>query len=336
MKKASFRFMIGIFTGIVILTSCVPSYGLEGTGGEGEEEPAPPEPPPPTEEALIPQSPHKSINFITPEVVIVIPPDGSGYTTEISSPPMGKAEFQLTAPEKMVLEREYLIELIIVPEKINVNKDKVLVDSGLGSLQAFQGTLDIYPIMNAELIAGETLSIKTISSSDQIISSEKASVWMWFIKTHQDGIQNIAISISVVVKINNTPDKFELVHQPINIEVVTPTSTPPPPTPTFTPSPIPPPSPTNTPIPSIAEQLSGSATQVSIALISAVATVVAAVIVASKQRDKSARKKKASQAELEKKKIEEDEKNFKDNLPNNEKMRRFKDQVEKSKKGKQK
>ena len=125
--------------------------------------------------------------------------------------------------------------------------------------------------MNAEIVAGDAFSVQQNSSVDQIINLEKATTWLWYITALQAGEHTVVLNISVPAQAGEVMSKYELTHIEISIHVPEAVVV----VPTMTPTPVPP---TPTSIPSFSSQLAASASEITIATIGVVGTIVVAFI----------------------------------------------------------
>lgn len=246
MKRFLSSFLIFLIIGLFSPVACAPAdLGLSGAAGEGEGEEQPGEeesgggnpideptegPPsdyineyenPPEEEV----PPPAVVNFLLPTLTIFISGDGTSYTTGISTPPMGTAEYQLTAPSKMLERREHLVKLILVPNQLPVDKNEVFEDFEKDSTQAFQGEIDYFSQMNAEIITGTAFSVQPSKFLHKYINEEKSTTWLWYITGLQVGTHNISIVISTPVIVNNAKENFELENIEFEVDVYSPQQT---------------------------------------------------------------------------------------------------------------
>ncbi|MFN8435685.1 MAG: hypothetical protein U0V18_16800 [Anaerolineales bacterium] len=313
MKKLSFLYL---FAGVMIsLSACVPANGgLSGTGGQEEV--------PPTEPAMIVVSTEEAIagseggqetttvSFYAPSFTISTSKSGISKTG-LSIEPIGIAEYQLSAPKILGIGEEGTIKLILVPPTVPLEKKEEFKQFEKDVLQAFQGAVDIYPNMKAEIQMGNAFSISPSSdiSQEQLINTNDATTWLWFVTGQQAGKHSLAVDISVPALANGKEADFDLTH--INFEIQV---NPPPPTPTTIPSPVP----TSTKRPSFGETLTGSASNITVALITSCATVLVAIfsIVFGGQQYTKFKSKK--QSEDKKKALEKSAEDIKKNLPSKE------------------
>ncbi len=166
--------------------------------------------------------------FYLPALTIIMLEDGSFYGTELSSSSMGIAEYQLTAPKFMDIGKERTIELIVVPENLQIEKTEVFESVDEMLVQAFQGTMEIYPYMTAEVIAGDSFSIKPEKLIDHIILDDGATVWFWYITALQAGDHILMVSVSVPTKVGEIVSQYEVTHIEFAVSVLSssPTDTP--------------------------------------------------------------------------------------------------------------
>lgn len=262
MNKIPSSLVVTLISLSFFLIACAPTSDfLSGTGGEGEENPpveepteapliveptdaspveepteAPVEespledeppvanPPPqefaPTEPPPTEVPPSITANFLLPTLTIFVSNDG--YTTGISAPPMGTAEYQLTAPNSMLEQREYLVKLILVPNKLPINKTEVFEEFEEGVTQGFQGEIDYFSQMNAEIITGTSFSVQPNSFLHKYINEEKSTTWLWYITGLQIGTHKISVVISTPVIANDVQENFELENIEFEVNVYSP------------------------------------------------------------------------------------------------------------------
>jgi len=287
-------FIIGYFTPV----ACGDAGFLSGTGGEGEEAPTEEvvvvvEAEPPVEEPAPTEAPNKELesaenpvnsistpdtadvsNFLLPKVVINLSGDNE-YLTAVSIPPMGTADYKVTSPGILQAGEESYIELLLTPYTFAVNKNQTSKEGDRGILQFIEGDLLIYPRLKAELVAGSSFSVSSVPASDQIITLDNPTTWIWYITALKPGEHKILVNISVPVSNAGTIEDFPLETIEFYINILSPTPTP---TNTSTPIPTSTPLPTSTPIPSIGTQLSGNAVSIAIAIIAALGAILAGII----------------------------------------------------------
>lgn len=128
MAKSLFRFTIGACIWTLFLAACAPAKYLPGTGGEGETAPTQEESPGggngTDNEGTANETnlETRTYNFYLPTLTVTTDEGGENYETSLSSPPMGKADFQLTAPKILRVNEERDIELVIIPNTIELEK----------------------------------------------------------------------------------------------------------------------------------------------------------------------------------------------------------------------
>lgn len=302
--------------------ACGDAGFLSGTGGEGEEVPPPSEEAAPSEEPEGVENPENTLNpaysanFYSPSLVIILTDDNE-YKTEISIPPMGTAEYQVTAPNILQVGEESYIELILVPHTFTINKDQFFNNKDLGIFQLFQGDIDIYPRLKAELITGNSFSFGPYSSLDKLILLDKPATWIWYITALKPGEHKLSVNISVPVSNAGTTEDFPLETIEFYINILSPTPTPTntsTPIPTSTPTPTSTPIPTITPIPSFGAQISGSAAPITIAIIGALGTILATAIGTVLGLEKIKKKKAEKKRELDSIESKRKEQEFKEGL----------------------
>jgi hypothetical protein len=283
-KKAVIR---GVFVAVIlIISACVPSTGLQGTGGL-EEVPATEDSvavtEPPTEPSTNDLNEMKTIEFLQPSIIYEFNHVTQTYSPGLSIPPMGNAEYQLYAPKILLVGERGVIELIIAPDTLLVEKTKTFQVYEENISQVFQYEMDIYPLMSAEIIYGnkDSISIDPLQSTNQIVTLENTTTWLWQVTALQAGnnVLRLQISVPVLVEGKEIPYTLETIQFTINATEPTPTPTATSTSiPTSTPTPTSTPIPTNTPIPSFVTQLSGSAASITIAIIGSFGAILAAII----------------------------------------------------------
>lgn len=214
--------------------------------------------------------------------------DGTVLTdVALSEEPMGKGNFQIEFPSNLDEGKSETIRLIIAPPLIEINRN----GSKNSNFEILQDTLDVYPVMHAELTANDTFSIKTIHEAEKPIVSNSSTQWEWIITPLKSGEQIVFLVISVPVVTNgqNTPYQLASIELRINVKAL--------------PTPTPPPAPTSTPIPSVKNQLNASASQITIAVIGAATTIIVAILgiwFNKSNKDKAIEEKKRKEYEADK------------------------------------
>jgi hypothetical protein len=210
----------------------------------------------------------------TIEITTEAVPGGDAITiSELSISSMGTGNFQITYPSSIAVGDTGTIDIIVVPNTVEITKTDSASNSNLGGelYQVIQDTVDVYPYMRADLKGEDSLLITSDGSPEKAVTSSRSVEWYWLLTPSKVGRKTLILSISVPITIFGKASNYQL--KIIKLQVVvdeSSTMTPSPVptatgmstnTPTFTPTPIPTQTriPTNTPIPSIGEQLSGSA-----------------------------------------------------------------------------
>lgn len=304
MKKILLSFLSIAF---FILSACAPAnIDLSGVGGLGET---------PEGEASIAESTEEvsagqtvsTVSFYAPSLTISTSESGVS-TTGVSIAPIGRAEFQLSTPKELEMGKEGTIKLILVPPTVPVEKKEKFKIFEEDLLQVFQGQVDIYPNMKAKILMGNAFSISSSSdiSQVQLINTNDATTWLWFVTAQQAGKHSLAVDISVPVLANGKEADFSLAQVNFEIQVTTP-----PPTATTIPSPAP----TATKEPSIGEKLTGSASNITVALITSFSSLLVTIVTIFFGRQQYLKIKSKKQAEEKKKALEKSTEELKKNLP---------------------
>ena len=303
--------------GYIAPIACGDAGFLSGTGGEGED--APTEEILPSEESESVENPISTPNAASvtknslPSLILISTADIE-YVTAVSIPPMGTADYQLTAPNILQAGEEGFIELILTPNTITVNKDQDFKGDKKGIFQLHLGDLLLYPQLKAELVAGSSFSVSPSPSSVQIITMDKLTIWTWYITALKPGEHKISVNISVPVSNAGTTEDFPLETIGFYVSILSPT-----PTPTFTSTPAPTSTsvPTVTPTPLIGERLSGGAVEITLGLITMVGSITVAIIGFLAYRQNSTKKKTEEDEKNRNIEMEERHNNVKSNLPSN-------------------
>lgn len=311
-----FSFLSSLALVFFILSACVPAIDLSGAAGkdpdiienitaEANEEST-------EREGATEGQEITTVSFYAPSFTISTSKSGVS-TTGLSDAPIGQAEYQLSAPKILEIGEEGTIKLILVPSTIPIEKKEELKVFETDLLHVFQGQVDLYPYIKAEILAGNAFSISPSSPNfqEQLINTNNPTTWLWFITGNQEGNHLLAVNISVPTFIDGNPKSFPLDNLSFEIQI-----TPLPPPPTAIPSPVP----TATQTPSINEILIGSGSNITVALITSVSTISVALLTIFLGRQKNQKKNSIAQAEKRKKDFEEAAEKIKKNLPSKEKL----------------
>jgi hypothetical protein len=234
MKKKQL-YLFGILLILVLfIAACAPAPLSGAAGADATEPPVAMEPPqvePPNSESALSDSVSGSLiveKFYLPTLTIVLSKGNSNYTTGLSTPPLGTAEYQLTTPKELHFDEELTIKLTVVPDTMKVDKTEVFETFEESVIQAFQGSLDIYPYMVAEIVSGNSFSITPNNKIYQIVTNDKATVWLWYITALQAGEHKLMLDVSVPVMVDQTENKYEMarVEFIVNVLAPLPTNTP--------------------------------------------------------------------------------------------------------------
>ncbi|HNA90365.1 MAG TPA: hypothetical protein PK989_13715 [Anaerolineales bacterium] len=311
--------------GYVAPIACVPGDFLSGTAGQGD---TPPSKVPESDGNPIglPSTPVVTTNFYSPTLVI-IQSKNNYYETAISIPPMGTAEYELTTPKVLQIGQESFIKLVLVPDTLPVAKNKISQDFEKDLIQSFQGNIAIYPHLKAEVHAGSAFSIISPLKPDQIITMNYPSKWIWYITALKAGEHKVSVNISVPVLDGETTVEYPLESIDVTINIPMPTPTP---TVTFTPVSTLTPIPTLTSTPSIGEQLSGSAVEITLAIITVSGSIIVAIIGFLAIQQNRTKKKEEEKEKNIVMATDKRHKNVKDNLPSTKKSKEDSQIIKKS------
>lgn len=142
-----------------------------------------------------------------------IQPDGAiKNTVDLSINSIGIGQLSLTMPSKINLGGSSVVSLSITPDNNLAKLIKITVPTqNSGSLpQPFQftDTIDLYPIMSADL-SSAGFEITANDQPEKVIFSDRPTEWAWTIKAKEDGVQLLLVRISI-------PAIIEGVEQPIS------------------------------------------------------------------------------------------------------------------------
>lgn len=240
MKKKQLYLFDILLVWMLFLAACAPAPLSGAAGADATEPPVAMELPQvesPNNESVLSDSVDGSLvveKFYLPTLTIVLSKGNSNYTTGLSTPPLGTAEYQLTTPKVLHFDEELAIKLTVVPDTMEVDKTEVFETFEESITQAFQGILDIYPYMVAEIVSGDSFSITPNNKIYQIVTNDKTTVWLWYITALQAGEHKLMMDVSVPVMVDQTENKYEMarVEFVINVPALLPTDTPAPMPPT--------------------------------------------------------------------------------------------------------
>lgn len=217
------------------------------------------------------------------------------------------AEYQITSPKTMPIDGKGIIKLIIVPNTLPIEK-MVFQSFEKNITQAFQGDINIYPLLTAEIVPGNSFSLSP-TSIELPVKLDEVTTWNWHITALEIGVNRLAVNISAPSNVDGIIE-----HVEFEINVLAPTFTPVPPTytpvvPTLTPVP------SSTPIPSVGAQLAASAGNliigVVLTILGGVITIWGGYFIQKKMKDNADAKQEEKMGNERKIK----DKQFKDKLP---------------------
>lgn len=137
-------------------------------------------------------------------------PDGSSKNiASLSINSLGIGTLELETPEELDLHETSIVKLSLALEDAFTNLPGVTVpdqDAELPSeVLRYTDEIDIYPVMNAELI-GSGFEISSNGSPQKIILSNTPVEWIWSIKPKEVGTHSLTVIISIPVVIDQERD----------------------------------------------------------------------------------------------------------------------------------
>ena len=160
------------------------------------------------------------------KIASVTQPDGSAKNiASLSINSLGIGTLELDTPEQMDIHETAIVKLTLaleddftsLPEAPELNGEDDLPADAL----RYTDEIDIYPVMNAELI-GSGFDISANSSPQKVILSDTPVEWMWSIKPKETGAHSLQLVISIPVIIDEQRDILSthvLQNIPVRIEV---------------------------------------------------------------------------------------------------------------------
>lgn len=129
------------------------------------------------------------------------------------------ASFSYNVPSSIKLDDTAAIELLINPSVAPQDLAKEITEVG----QVVTGTIEIVPLMKAELIARDDgLSVESLEETPiQLVSSDMTTKWTWFVKAQKPGTHQLTIAIYRLVKYDGKDywSKVETYKADIDVEV---------------------------------------------------------------------------------------------------------------------
>ena len=154
-----------------------------------------------------------------------IQPDGTKKNTvDLSIDSIGVGQLTLSIPSKMELGNTDIVRLSIAPDNSLSNLINISVSTQNSDTepQPFQFTdkIDIYPIMQAELL-GAGFDITSNDKIEKIIFSDRPTEWIWTIKAKDEGSQLLVVQISIPAIVDGIekPISSPLKNVPAEIKV---------------------------------------------------------------------------------------------------------------------
>ncbi len=189
-------------------------------------------PPPesaPAEEAAAepPQAEATSIaTMATLKIASLTNPDGSlTNTASLSINSLGIGTLELDAPETLDIHDTTTVTLRLALEDEFTSLPEVPASDGEDDLPTdalrYTDQIDIYPVMNAELV-GSGFEITSSGSTQKVILSNTPVEWMWSIKPKDTGTHSLRMIISIPVIVDeqrNILSTHTLQSIPVRIEV---------------------------------------------------------------------------------------------------------------------
>ena len=153
-------------------------------------------------------------------------PDGSAKNiASLSINSLGIGTLELDTPKGLDIHETALVKLTLSPEDAFTNLPKApdpnMEDDLPANALRYTEQIDIYPVMNAELI-GSGFDISANGSPQKVILSNAPVEWMWSIKPKETGTHSLHVVISIPVVIDeqrNILSTHVLQNIPVRIEV---------------------------------------------------------------------------------------------------------------------
>ena len=133
-------------------------------------------------------------------------------TVDLSINSIGVGQLSLTLPSKIILGDSGVVSLSITPDNNLAKLINITVptqnSNSLPQPFQFTDTIDIYPVMSADL-SSAGFEITANDQPEKVILSDRPTEWAWTIKAKEDGNQLLLVRISI-------PAIIEGVEQPIS------------------------------------------------------------------------------------------------------------------------
>lgn len=265
---------------ISLAASCgpLPDGGLGGAAGVEE----------PTEEVIEEPTEEPQVHFFKKPTLQIYPSDEGESLYKLSITPVGLGNYQITFPKKIILGQSGIIDLIVVHPDVSISHSKSPSNSSQNlSMEIFQDTVEIYPLMKAELTGSKEFDIAPSGNSEKAVLSTSHTQWKWIVTPKTIGNQVLLLTISLPIMVDDEPSEYGLKSLSLMITVED--------LPLSVPASTSLPTPTH--IPSLSEQIRGSALDSVGTITIALATIITTILAVLKFRED---KKKNDDERLEK------------------------------------
>lgn len=112
---------------------------------------------------------------------------------------LGIGQVELSYPETMVVGEARAVSLRLTPTAQLASSTKAPVKTPIpnaGFVYKFSGNIDLYPVMNAQLIA-LGFDVNPPGSVQHAVDTSAPATWSWIITAKQPGRQELALTISI-------------------------------------------------------------------------------------------------------------------------------------------
>ena len=190
---------------------------------------APPDESAPAEEEVAAEAPQAEATSVASMAILKIAsltnPDGtSTNTASLSINSLGIGTLELDSPETLDIHDTATVSLRLALGDEFASLPEVPDPDG-GDLPAdalrYTDHIDIYPVMNAELV-GSGFDISSSGSSQKVILSDTPVEWLWSIKPKDTGTHSLRMVISIPIIVDEERDILSthtLQSIPVKIEV---------------------------------------------------------------------------------------------------------------------
>ncbi len=135
---------------------------------------------------------------------------------------LGIGQIDLSYPETMIVGESRAVHLRLSPAQQLVSSSKEPAKNKLPNapnfVYKFSGNVDLYPVMNAQLIA-LGFDVNPSGRVQQVVDNTSPANWSWVIKAIEAGQQELSLNISIPAVVNGVDSELSKTLQDLSIVI---------------------------------------------------------------------------------------------------------------------